>query len=622
MPVVQVLKTSILALLEEPGMTDQQFDQLCCDFGMELDEITSQKEIMAKDRGAEAAEGLSDEVLYKIDVAANRYDLLCMEGLVRSLRIFQGKEQFPVFRVVTPPQDQIVKIRQTKATGTVREFCVGAVLRGMTFTQESYDSFIDLQDKLHQNIGRHRTLASIGTHDMSSIQPGEITYDALPFDQIRFVPLSEEKEFDMTQLHHHYKTKEGGSHLKPYVAITEGFDVHPVMLDSKNVVLSAPPLINGEHSKIKLSTTDVLIEATGTDWTKLNIVLNIVVAMFSQYTSNPFTIEQVEVNDEAHGRVVRTPDLSETKFETSVEYIRSLTSAPLDGPTIVQLLAKMSLKASVDPNDANKLQVLVPATRPDILHECDIAEDVAIAYGYNALVKTVPNTFTIGREQPLNQLSDLIRGVLAEVGYNEVLTWVLTSHESNFEKMNQVDTGDRAVKVKNYKQLDMAETRLSLVSGLMQVVYNSNKTNKLPLRVFEVGDTVQLDAKNEVGASNTRRAAAVYCGANESGFEEMQGLLDRLMNMNNTYFISYKSEEAQALDAGARPVRYRNGALTRAYYVRPSENPSYFPGRRADVFVDGTLVGVFGILHPNVIKGFKLGFTPCSALEIDIQYFE
>lgn len=44
----------------------------------------------------------------------------------------------------------------------VRPYVVGAVLRGMTFTKAIYDSFIDLQDKLHQNIARKRTLVAIG----------------------------------------------------------------------------------------------------------------------------------------------------------------------------------------------------------------------------------------------------------------------------------------------------------------------------------------------------------------------------------------------------------------------------------------------------------------------------
>ena len=44
----------------------------------------------------------------------------------------------------------------------VRPFVVGAVLRNITFTKAVYDSFIDLQDKLHQNLARKRTLVAIG----------------------------------------------------------------------------------------------------------------------------------------------------------------------------------------------------------------------------------------------------------------------------------------------------------------------------------------------------------------------------------------------------------------------------------------------------------------------------
>uniref|UniRef100_A0A4X2L9U8 Phenylalanine--tRNA ligase beta subunit B1 domain-containing protein n=1 Tax=Vombatus ursinus TaxID=29139 RepID=A0A4X2L9U8_VOMUR len=62
--------------------TDEEFDELCFVFGLELDEITSEKEILSKEQGDERAEGSSDVILYKTDVPANRYDLLCLEGLV------------------------------------------------------------------------------------------------------------------------------------------------------------------------------------------------------------------------------------------------------------------------------------------------------------------------------------------------------------------------------------------------------------------------------------------------------------------------------------------------------------------------------------------------------------
>lgn len=68
------------------------------------------------------------------------------------------------------------------------------MLRDVTLTQDSYNSFIDLQDKLHQNIGRKRTLVSIGTHDLDTVK-GPFLYDARPPSEIRFKPLNQEKEY-------------------------------------------------------------------------------------------------------------------------------------------------------------------------------------------------------------------------------------------------------------------------------------------------------------------------------------------------------------------------------------------------------------------------------------------
>jgi len=55
----------------------------------------------------------------------------------------------------------------------------------------------------------------------------------------------------------------------------------------------------------------------------------------------------------------------------------------------------------------------VPPTRSDVLHPCDIAEDVAIAYGYNNIERTIPNVVTVGSQQPVNHFSDLVRNEMA-----------------------------------------------------------------------------------------------------------------------------------------------------------------------------------------------------------------
>merc|ERR1740120_250281 len=83
--------------------------------------------------------------------------------------------------------------------------------------------------------------------------------------------------------------------LKAYLPLIRDSPVYPVIYDSNRTVLSLPPIINGEHSKITLETKDVFIEMTATDLTKAQITLNTVCAMFSEYCEQPFTVEPVEV---------------------------------------------------------------------------------------------------------------------------------------------------------------------------------------------------------------------------------------------------------------------------------------------------------------------------------------
>ena len=80
----------------------------------------------------------------------------------------------------------------------------------------------------------------------------------------------------------------------------------------------------------------------------------------------------------------------------------------------------MELKAKI--LNSNELEVSVPITRSDILHPCDIAEDLAISYGYNNITKELTKTKTHGVQQPYNKLTDLFRNEMSMDGYVEFLT--------------------------------------------------------------------------------------------------------------------------------------------------------------------------------------------------------
>ena len=136
---------------------------------------TSEAEMVRKELGAatsagKAAAAASEEIIYKIDIPANRYDMLCLEGIARALNVFRETAPSPQFSLADMSGKAMQQMSVERETALIRPFVVAAVLRGVSFDKGNYDSFIDLQDKLHQNLCRQRSLVAIGTHDLDTIQ--------------------------------------------------------------------------------------------------------------------------------------------------------------------------------------------------------------------------------------------------------------------------------------------------------------------------------------------------------------------------------------------------------------------------------------------------------------------
>lgn len=587
MPIVSVYRDHLWKALEKV-MSDDDFDDLCFEYGLELDEVTSEKDMIIRETGSgEKAKDASDAVIYKIEVPANRYDLLCLEGLVRGLQVFKQKIQAPTYKAVPPASGEIQKLYIKPSTSLVRPHCVAAVLRNISFTSDSYNSFIELQDKLHQNLCRKRSLVAIGTHDLDTIK-GPFLYEAKPPSDIKFKPLNQTKEYTAVELMELYATD---SHLRHYLPIIRDKPVYPVIYDSTGVVLSMPPIINGDHSKISLATRNVFIESTATDLTKAKIVLDQLVAMFSEHCAQPFTVEQAEVV-QVDGTSILYPELKYRLEELSVDEINKKVGINEDGETLATLLTSMCLKTKVI---GTKLCVEIPPTRPDVIHACDIIEDVAIAYGYNNIQMTIPQSGTISSEFSLNKLTDQLRQEIAMAGFTEALTFSLCSREDVADKLRKTMETSKAVHISNPKALEFQVVRTTLLPGLLKTIA-SNKNMPLPMKIFEISDVVFKDINMDVGARNERRLCAVYYNKHP-GFEVIHGLVDRVM---------------QLLDI---PFDKSNG-----YALHSCDNATFFPGRCAEILYKGETVGNIGVLHPDVVTKFDLNLL-CTAVELNIHPF-
>ncbi|KAJ2726524.1 phenylalanine--tRNA ligase subunit beta [Coemansia sp. Benny D115] len=608
MPTINVDKQDIFEYLGNTFTTDT-FRELCFEFGVELEEDTSEDGTLAPGERAEL----------KIDIPANRYDLVCYEGITRALNIYLGRESTPNYRVV--PGAKLQRITVLEDCARIRPYVVGAILRNVTLTEKRYKSFIDLQDKLHSNLCRMRKLVSIGTHDLDTVE-GPFTYEARKPEDIKFVPLDQTEQMDGHRVIEFYQSKD---HIKKFLDIIRDSPVFPVVYDSKKTVMSLPPLINGDHSKITLDTKNIFIEITATDLTKANVALNIILTMFSVYCAEPFTVEPLEVVY-PDGTTYQYPQFEEQLVKTNTKYLNSIIGIDIERSDIVSLLKKMSLEVVDEEKPAHgvtkllqsmslgnrasedqegEITVKLPPTRPDILHACDVAEDLAVAYGYNKIPCLQKNEVTVGQRLPLNKLSDLVRKEMAMAGWNEALTFSLCSHDENYKLLRRVDDGTEAVVLENPKTREYQVCRTTMLPGLLKSL-RENKKYPIPFKIFEVSDVVVKNPERERGAQNIRHACALF-SSQMAQFEVIQGLLDCIM---------------QAL---AVP-HTKAGSNTAGYYLVEANAPTYLSGRNANVmYVSGAgaepiNLGTIGVIHPEVLVNFELNY-PVSAFEINIEPF-
>lgn len=105
--------------------------------------------------------------------------------------------------------------------------------------------------------------------------------------------------------------------------------------------------------------------------------------MFSTHCAEPFTVESVDVVS-PDGTVVQYPELGYRMETISPKMANSYIGIDESPETITQSLTRMYLNAALRAD--GDIDVEIPPTRHDVIHACDIYEDVAISHGYSLYI--------------------------------------------------------------------------------------------------------------------------------------------------------------------------------------------------------------------------------------------
>ena len=499
-------------------------------------------------------EGVAGDVM-TFDIFPNRPDLYSVEGIARGLRGYLGLEVgLPRYEVSPSGVDFLVD----RSVERVRPFAVGGVVRGVEMDDRMVKSLVDLQERLHTTTGRKRRKVAIGIHDLDRVEP-PFTYKAVRPHEVRFVPLGRAEEMDLAAiLAKHEKGVE-------YAPILEGKEVYPLIVDRKGTVLSFPPIINGVATQLTPDSRNLFLDVTGTEPEAVGGALAILATALAERGGKIQTVRTVY-----HDRTLTTPDLTPIPMTVDLRRAQELLGLELTPERAVELLRRMRHDARAE---GTTVHVQAAAYRMDLLHEVDLAEDLAIAWGYDRYPRGLPRRQTIGTPHPKNVFSDTLRQLLVGYGYQEVMSLTMANAE------DALTTPDRAV-ILNPVTSDLTTLRSSLLPGLLNL-FRLNKHRELPQRIFEVGDVV-LSAKNVRHVAG----AAIH---HKASFTEAKSLVLSLLR-----------------DVG------------RAGAIEPSEDTNFIPGRAASVLLDGKEAGRFGEVHPRVLEAYAL-VQPALAFELDVE---
>lgn len=531
----------------------------------------------------ELRRALGTSEVIRMELLAVRPDMFDPGGLARALRGLLGGQTGRPRYVLGEPTLR-VEVDPALYTAACRRPAIAcAVVRGITLDDDLIKVLMGLQENLHWALGRDRKHASIGVYDLATLSGTVFQYRAVGLDETPFVPLGfdpADPEATLTPrqiLETHPKGVE-------FARLLEGFERAPLLQDGAGGVLSMPPIINSEHTRVRGDTGSLFMDVTGTNRRLVGRTLNVLVTSLMELCPE-ISVERVVIAY-PDGEMT-TPDMTPQVVPLDVEETSRLLGISLDAERLMGLLGRMGHDTVI--GDDGRLLVTVPAYRNDILHPRDLMEDAAIAFGYHNIHPVLVPTMTVGGERPEERFCRVARDALVGLGYLEVMTLQLTSGEKAYGGLRMPPSEDH-VEVEHPISTEQTMLRPTLAPGLLGTL-SVNSHREYPQRIFEVGEVTRL-ADTETGAEERRHLGAVLTGAH-MGVTEARAAAEAVL---------------RELGWGIRTAN--------------AEIPSYLPGRGALVtaFRQGEerAVGHLGELHPEVLLFWRLRH-PAALFELDLS---
>ncbi|MEM2336517.1 MAG: phenylalanine--tRNA ligase subunit beta [Candidatus Bathyarchaeia archaeon] len=506
----------------------------------------------------------------KAEYNPNRIDFCSYAGVARALKGFLELE---TGMLKYHAEDPKTTLRVDGAVATVRPYMLAAIVRDVKLDEGAVVELMDMQEDLHWGVGRDRKKASIGIHNLDVVEP-PFTYTAVEPTSVKFVPLGKTEEMTPKEILEKHEKGVAYRHL------IDWSPKYPLLIDRHGQVLSMPPIINGELTRVGANTRNLFLDVTGPNFEAVEKSLKILATALADMGGK---LEKVIVH--YPDRTVVSPSLEPEKIRLRLSYANRMLGLRLSEAEAIKCLQKCRLDAETI--EKGVLEVAIPPYRIDIMHEIDLVEEVAIGYGYYRLEPTIPTIVTVGEKHPVNKLADTVRQIMTGLGFLEVMNFTLTNERVHYELMRLKP--ENPVRLANPVSAEYTIMREMLLPGLLKNLAE-NKHESYPQKLFEVSDVAKINRRHETMCERRLHLAAVTCHST-ANYTEIKSTCEALL---------------------------ANLGLTN-WQIKETRHPSFLQGRTAAIKIGNKQIGVLGEVHPQVLNNFELE-NPTAALEIDIEW--
>lgn len=268
------------------------------------------------------------------------------------------------------------------------------------------------------------------------------------------------------------------------------------------------------------------------------------------------------------------------------EKINAFLGTDISTDEMVEILTSLEVKI-----DMENMMLTPPSFRPDLVAEADIAEEIARFHGYDIIPTTLlSGESVIGMKNKEQNVEDKINEVLTAQGMSEIYTYTFVS-PSIFDKLNIPAESPlrNTVKITNPLGEDTSVMRTTTIASMMEVLARNYNYRTTSAKMFE---TAKIFIPTEAGK-----------------LPEEPVIITLGMYGENADFFTIK---------GVCEVLFEQLHIDGVSYIAVTDNPTYHPGRCAEIKVGNKILGTIGEIHPSVSRKFGID-TECYVGELNLE---